>query len=223
MSNPASAAVVVGHPLLDSLEPKRTGETRDESLVGLFPGSREKEVRKIFPVMVETARLLAAEAPHLRFEAAAASPAMAELMEKMLPSPDFCQIEIRNSHALMQRAAVGMVASGTATLEAAFFGLPLVILYRVAWLTWAIGKRLVRVPFLGMPNLLAGREIAREFLQENAKPQAIAAELLRLLRDPPARAKLQDELAGTIEQLGARGAAARAAEAICALLTPRPA
>ena len=104
-----------------------------------------------------------------------------------------------------------MVTSGTATLEAAYFGLPMVILYKVAWLTWVIGKRLVKVPFLGMPNLLAGREIAREFLQESAQPRPIAEELLRLLGDDSARQKLQQELAAVITQLGETGAGKRAA------------
>jgi len=109
----------------------------------------------------------------------------------------------------MQRAAAGLVASGTATLEAAYFGMPLAILYKVAWLTWVVGKRLVRVPFLGMPNILAGREIAREFLQEAAEPKAIAAEVRRLLREPNSA-----ELAEVTAKLGGGGAAERAAEAI---------
>jgi lipid-A-disaccharide synthase len=107
-----------------------------------------------------------------------------------------------------------MVASGTATLEAAFFGLPLVILYHVAWLTYVIGRRLVRVPFLGMPNILAGREIAREYLQDAARPADIAPEMLRLLDDPAARGQIIKDLASVIDQLGERGAARRAAEAV---------
>src|SRR4051812_45072590 len=173
--------VCVGHPLLDSLEEKRLSAPsspssslhsppRDPNLVGLFPGSREKEVRRIFPIMAEAAALLRAERPATRFEAAAATPALAELMLEHLEahSPDeaLCDIHVGGSRELMQRAGAGMVASGTATLEAAFFGLPFVILYRVAWLTWIVGKRLVKVPFLGMPNILAGREIVREFLQD---------------------------------------------------------
>jgi lipid-A-disaccharide synthase len=107
-----------------------------------------------------------------------------------------------------------MVCSGTATLEAAFFGLPFSVIYKVAWLTWVVGKRLVKVPFLGMPNVLAGREIARELLQDAATPEALAEETLRLLRDDHARATLQSELDAVIKNLGAPGAARRAAEAI---------
>ena len=119
----------------------------------------------------------------------------------------------------MQRATAGIVCSGTATLEAAFFGLPLCIVYKVAALTWIVGKRLVKVPFLGMPNVLAGREIAREFLQGEATPEALADETLRLLADPAARAQLQRDLAAVITQLGDHGAAERAADAILGELT----
>jgi lipid-A-disaccharide synthase len=210
--------VFVGHPLLDSLEAKRTGQPRDPQLVGLFPGSRRKEVRKIFPVMVQAAQRMKSARPGLRFEAAAASHELAAAMlatvRQFGESEDFCRITVRNSHELMQRAAAGIVCSGTATLEAAFFGLPLCIVYRVAALTWIVGKQLVKVPFLGMPNVLAGREIAREFLQGDATPEALAGETLRLVTDTAARENLQRELAAVIAQLGTRGAAPRAADAI---------
>lgn len=212
----------VGHPLLDSLEAKQIVGERTSDLVGLFPGSRNKEVRRIFPTMVAAAIRLRSKQPALRFEAAAASPALAELMREQLreagQDESFCQITIGHSHELMQRAAAGMVCSGTATLEAAFFGLPLCIIYKVAWLTWVVGKQLVRVPFLGMPNVLAGREIAREFLQDAATPEAIAQEMNRLTSNPEARAAIQRDLAAVIAQLGERGAAGRAAGAIADLL-----
>jgi lipid-A-disaccharide synthase len=232
--------VCVGHPLLDSLEEKRLApkpssssssssssplptslnspDQRDLNLVGLFPGSREKEVRRIFPIMLGAASLLKIERPNTRFQAAAANASLAALMREQLRAQDldesFCRIEVGGSRELMQRAGAGMVASGTATLEAAFFGLPLVILYHVAWLTWVIGKRLVKVPFLGMPNILAGREIAREFLQDAARPAAIADQVRRLLDDAEARAQIERDLAAVIAQLGERGAAVRAADAI---------
>ena len=211
-------AVFTGHPMLDSLAAKRTATPRDSDLVGLFPGSREKEVRKIFPVMVQAAQRMKSARPELRFEAAAASHQLADEMLATVrhfgESEDFCRITVRNSHELMQRAAAGIVCSGTATLEAAFFGLPLCIVYKVAALTWIVGRQLVKVPFLGMPNVLAGHEIAREFLQGDATPEALAAEVLRLVSHAAARDTLQRELAAVIAQLGDRGAAPRAAEAI---------
>ncbi len=210
--------VFVGHPMVDSFAAKKTGAARDGKLVGMFPGSRAKEVSKIFPVLVAAAGRMRESDGTLRFEAAAASPQLGEMMRAIAGGEGFVKIAVRDSHGLMQRAGAGMVASGTATLEAAYFGMPMLIVYKVAWLTWLVGKRLVRVPFLGMPNILAGREIAREFLQDAAQPEAIAEEMLRLLADENARAAIARELAGVIAKLGGPGAAVRAAEAICAVL-----
>ena len=210
--------IFVGHPMIDSFATKKTGVERDGKLVGLFPGSRAKEVSKIFPAMIAAAKVMLGSDSTLRFEAAAASPHLQEMMRAISGPRTFITFAVRDSHGLMQRAAAGMVASGTATLEAAYFGMPLVILYKVAWLTWIVGKRLVRVPFLGMPNILAGREVAREFLQDAAQPRVIADEMRRLLTNENARAAIGRDLAEVSAKLGGPGAAVRAAEAICAEL-----
>ena len=205
--------VFAGHPMLDSLGAKKIDMPRDERLVALLPGSRRREVRKIFPVMIEAAKIMRKTRPELRFEAAAASETMAQNMREMFAgtgAADFCIVNAHSAHELMQRAAVGMVASGTATLEAAYFRMPFAILYRVAWLTWLVGKQLVRVPFLGMVNILAGHEIVREFLQSAAKPRAVAREMMRLLDDREARQAMVRELDTIIAQLGATGASKRA-------------
>ncbi len=210
--------VFVGHPMLDSLAQERLEGGREPNLLGLFPGSRDREVNKIYPVMLDAARLLAQTRPNLRIEAAAASVEMRTRMEEIGRNwPGLrCEIGVGNAHALMQRATAGMVASGTATLEAAFFELPFVLLYKAAWLTFAIGRRLVKVKWLGMPNILADREVVREFLQEDAQPAAIAAEVGRLLDSEQARAALRSDLRAVIAKLGAPGASNRAAEAILA-------
>jgi lipid-A-disaccharide synthase len=208
--------VFVGHPMLDSLAGKRLEGGREENLLGLLPGSREREVRKIYPVMLRAAGLLAKDRPGLRIEAAAPSEEMRQRMEEIgRRYPDVrCTVGAKNAHELMQRATAGMVASGTATLEAAYFGLPFVLLYKAAWLTFLIGRRLVKVKWLGMPNILAEREVVREFLQEEAQPAAIAAELAALLDDANARAAFQENLQPVIARLGEPGASGRAADAI---------
>lgn len=208
--------VFVGHPMLDSFAEKRIAGGREEGLLGLFPGSREREVRKIYPVMLEAAALLKKSEPGLRVEGAAASSALRMRMEEIgTRFPDIpCSIGVKNSHELMQRATCGMVASGTATLEAAYFGLPFVLLYKAAWLTFFIGRRLVKVKWLGMPNILAEREVVREFLQEDARPEPIAAEMKRMLDDPRRRGEFQEDLKKVISRLGDRGASGRAADAV---------
>ena len=111
-----------------------------------------------------------------------------------------------------------MVCSGTATLESTYFGLPMVLLYKVAWLTWVVGKRLIKIPFIGLPNVLAGREIIREFLQDEAHPEVIANELIQLLEHDATRRAQQHAQAQVVASLGERGAARRAAEAIAGVM-----
>ena len=205
--------VFVGHPLLDALAAKRGAQPREEALVGLFPGSRNKEVSRIFPVLLKTAKAMRALRPELRFEAAAATEKLALTMRKMAAGSPVT-VRLGGSHELMNRAAVGIVASGTATLEATIFEMPFVLVYRVAPLTWIIGKRLVRIPFLGISNILAGREIIREFLQEAATPESLAEELLSMLNQPEKRLRQQAEFREVIAGLGSCGASIRAADAI---------
>lgn len=205
--------VFVGHPLLDSLVAKKGVIPREETLVGLFPGSRKKEVSRIFPVMLKTAQRMRKSRPELRFEAAAASETLAATMRVMAAGSEVT-VRLGGSHELMNQATVAMVASGTATLEATFFELPFVLVYRVAPMTWTIGKWLVRVPFLGISNILAGREIVREFLQDAAEPVALADELLSMLNNSEKRAAQTAEFRSVIAGLGSGGASVRAARAI---------
>ena len=199
-----------GHPLTDYLAPRVLGISREETLVALLPGSRQREIAALFPVMLETAKHLQQTHPHLRFASAAASEKLEKQMRAL--AGDFpIEITLGNAHELMQRAAAGLVASGTATLEAAFFGLPYALMYKVSWLTYEIGRRVVKVPHLGIVNILAGREVVREFIQHAATPEALSAEMARLLDDPGARAALQAELAAVAAPLGEGGAYARAA------------
>ncbi|MBS0658658.1 MAG: lipid-A-disaccharide synthase [Verrucomicrobia bacterium] len=216
----------VGHPMIDTLARERSQEPRDPQLVALLPGSRAREVRLIFPAMLGAAALLARERPDLRFAAAAANAdrerEMLALREASGLSAEQCRIERGTAHALMQQCGVGLVASGTATVEAAFFGLPHGIAYRVAPLTYAVGRMLIKVAHLGMINVLAGREVVREFLQSRCTPELLAGELLRLHDDPAAREQQLREVAAVVATLGEGGAAERAAEAILrALRAPR--
>ena len=213
-------SVFAGHPLIEALQTAEPVETqRDMALVGLFPGSRMREVRKIFPVMLAAAREMLRQRPDLRFASAAPSARLAAELGRLRAAEGFgeadCPIGVGDARTLMRRAGAGMVASGTATVEAASLSMPMAIVYKVAWLTYWVGRAVVRVPFLGMVNILAGRQIVREFLQSAARPKAIAAELLRLL-DPAgaARERQLADLRAVVDCLGGGGAANRAAAAI---------
>jgi len=207
-------AVFVGHPMIERLERQKIGIHRDPNLVGLFPGSRSREVRKIFPVMIEAARRLLQLNSTLRFQAAAASEELARKMSEQLADRQAIEIAVGQTAAIMQRSSVGIVASGSATLEAAYFGMPFVLIYKVAWPTYVVARLVVNVDFLGMPNLLAGKEVVPEFIQHEAKPDAIVKDVRLLMEDSPARDRMISDFDAIISKLGGTGASERAAQAV---------
>jgi lipid-A-disaccharide synthase len=209
--------VFVGHPMIENLGLRKTGETRDPHLIGLFPGSRSREVKKIFPVMFKAAGVILEQSPGARFEIAAASEALHREIKRLMPTSvlrDRCRVVTGDSAGTMQRAFAGMVASGTATLESAFFRMPFVLVYKVSWPTYFAARFLMRTRFLGMPNVLADREIVPEFLQHEARPKAVAAATLRLIDDSPAREQMLANFDEVIAKLGETGASGKAARAI---------
>jgi lipid-A-disaccharide synthase len=208
----------VGHPLVDELEEKKLPDARpDESLIGLFPGSREREVARLFPMMIETAARLRAWRGDLKFEVPAASAKLAGQIRGLLAAADadgWITVNTGGSHALMQQACCAVIASGTATLEAAYYGLPYCLVYRVAPLTYALARMLVKIKHIGLVNILAGEEVVREFVQADAEPLAVSRELRELIESPQKRAALQARLAETTAKLGGHGAHERAARAV---------
>ncbi len=184
-------AIFVGHPMIEDLEARRIEGLRAPHLIGLFPGSRAREVRKLLPILIEVMRELHKERPDLRFQIAAASEALAIAIRHNLEavSGSLGQVEVVVGRAAetMQKSAAAVVASGTATLEAAFFRLPFVLVYKVAEITYLAGRMLIRVRHLGMPNVLAGREIVPEFIQGKAQPFEIARAVMKLLDDHEVR------------------------------------
>src|SRR6266487_1167491 len=226
-------AVFVGHPMIERLEVQRHDVKREPNLIGLFPGSRMREVRKIFPVMIETANLLRAKNPQLRFEIAAASDELARELEKViLETPlrssrgegrvrdaaarnrDTMQIKRAETLATMQRAFAGIVASGSATLEAAYLRMPFVLVYKVAWPTYLAARLVVTVKYLGMPNVLANKEVVPEFIQHRAKPNLIVKAVWRLMENPEARARMIAEFDEIVGKMGKGEASEKAARAI---------
>ena len=206
--------VFVGHPIRESLGARRIDAAREPDLVGLFPGSRLREVRLILPIMLKTAEMMLRSKPGLRFEIAAASKALTAEIQAVIEHPARFTITTGEAPSLMQRAAVGIVASGSATLEAAFFRMPFVLVYRVAWLTYFAARTVVKVEYLGMPNVLAGREIVPEFIQHRAQPDAIARAASRLMHDEPAREAMLRDFDTVMTKLEQTEASATAAKAI---------
>jgi lipid-A-disaccharide synthase len=209
--------VFVGHPMIENLAKLRTGEERQPNLIGLFPGSRLREIRKIFPIMLNAAREIAAEQSSVVFEVAAASDALASEIQRILAASSLLErvrVITCDAAGTMQRVFAGMVASGTATLEAAYFRLPFVLVYKVSWPTYFAARLVLKTKHLGMPNVLAGREIVPEFIQHEARPDTISKGVLKLMNDQSARDMMISEFNAIIAKLGETGASAKAARVI---------
>jgi lipid-A-disaccharide synthase len=207
----------VGHPLVDELEEKRITAVRDERLVGLFPGSREREIARLFPMMVETAKRLNTANTGLKFEVPAASAKLAVQIRGLIAAAgagDLVAVTTGGSHSLMQRACCAVIASGTATLEAAYYGLPYCLVYRTAPLTYLLARLLVKIKHIGLVNILAGEGVVEEMIQSKAEPVAVAQSLQRFIDSPAVREALQLRLAETSSKLGSHGAHRRAAQAV---------
>jgi lipid-A-disaccharide synthase len=211
-------ALFVGHPMLERLRSQKIDIDRDPNLIGLFPGSRLPEVRKIFPVMLESVRELRKRNRNVHFEVAAASQELAvgltEILDRHARDRQVAQIKVGETAAIMQRASAGIVASGSATLEAAYFRLPFVLIYKVAWPTYLAARLVVKVKHLGMPNVLAEREIVPEFIQHRARPEAVAKAVWRLMQNADARERMISEFDVVVGKLGKGEASEKAAGTI---------
>jgi lipid-A-disaccharide synthase len=207
-------ATFVGHPLLDRArelpdrESARTalGIGADERLLALFPGSRAQEIARHLDPFVATARELQRRDPALRVVVSAAP--QVRIPAERCPFP----LVQSASFAVLRAADAAMCKSGTTTLEAAVALCPLVVAYRTSGITYAAAKRLVRIPHIGLVNVVAGREVAPEFVQDALQPASVADVLAELL-DPasPRRATMIEELARVRALLGEPGAARRVA------------
>jgi lipid-A-disaccharide synthase len=181
-------------------------DKREDDLVLLLPGSREREVAKIWPIMAKVVEQMPDE---VKFIAAAVN----EKMAAMIGHPRV-KVEVGTAQELMQRAALAITASGTATMECAFYGCPMIVVYKVNWLTYLIGRMVVTVNWLAMPNVIAGREIVPEFIQGAATSDRITAVARELLENATKREAMQKELAAVVGSLGNAGASERAARLI---------
>lgn len=208
------ATTFVGHPLLDRAErlPSRVeartqlGVPNDATMLALFPGSRAQEIARHLEAFVQTARELERRRPGLRVVVSAAP--HVRLDERACPYP-----VVRSASFTVLRAAdAAMCKSGTTTLEAAVAGCPLVVAYRTNPVTYAAARRLVKIPHIGLVNVVAGREVAPEFVQNALQPRAAADALEPLLDSTSvARARMVDELARVRDSLGTPGASRRVA------------
>jgi lipid-A-disaccharide synthase len=215
----------VGHPLVELAQPVRDraaflsaqGLDAARPLLAVLPGSRRQEVAHNLPPIAAALRRLRQQRGDLQFALAVAPSLDPGLFERELAGLSVARV-VGHTHAILSAASAGIVASGTATVEAALMDLPMVVVYRVSPLTYALGRPFVRVPHYAMANLLAGREVVKELIQADFRPETVAAEVLALLEDPGRRGFVRQGLAEIRARLGPTGASARAAAVVAGLL-----
>jgi lipid-A-disaccharide synthase len=217
----------VGHPLVELARPApdraaflaAQGLDPSRPLLVALPGSRPQEVAHNLPPIAEALRRIAVRRPDVQLALAIAPTLKLASFDR-----DLAGLTIRaiagHTHALMGAAQAGIVASGTATVEAALLGLPMVVVYRLSPLTYALGRPLVDVRHYAMANLIAGREVVKELIQGDFRPETVAEEALRLLEDPARRAAVAEGLSEVRRRLGGPGASARAAAVVADVLGP---
>lgn len=214
-------AEFVGHPLLDAVPEqldrrvalKALGVEGASPIVGILPGSRKEEVTNLLPVMVDAAAALKASFPGLLCLLPRASTIPRGLIESMLGDAGM-EIKIIEDdiHRVLKACDLALVASGTATLETALMQTPMVILYKVSPLSYWIGKQVIKVPAIGLPNLVAGKPIVPELIQGEATPERLVREVLPLLKDGERRRTMVHELNKVREKLGRTSASRRTAQ-----------
>ena len=201
----------VGHPLLDEIA-AHSSEPLDPSRQGaiaLLPGSRAQEISRMLPVMLEAAKHF----PHQRFVVAAAPSIPASFYTDLIGGASV-EVVTGGTYNLLRSAKAAVVTSGTATLETALFGVPEVVCYSGSAINVWLARRLVKVKFISLVNLIMGREVVRELVQQDMNAENIRVELDRLLNHADHRSLMLAELSSLREKLGGPGASARAAELV---------
>ncbi len=208
------SAHFIGHPLAEEIrnfiaakkqatgiEKKKQGKT-----VALLPGSRTREIESLLPVMSQLAALYREKYPDTRFILTSPNP-RAYQME----IPDFIEKTRESSHEVIYRSDAAVACSGTVTLELALFGVPYFLLYKTSFLNYVIFKRLIKIPYIGIANVIAGKFIVREFLQKNLDAMSMLPELEAILRDKKYIQEMKDTFTGIRKELGHFSSARKAA------------
>jgi lipid-A-disaccharide synthase len=217
----------VGHPLADRVSPSMArGEAQaafgldpSRQVVGLFPGSRRGEIARLFPLILESAKLLRDRYPGIQFILPLASSLTdADIAPHLAASGVEVVVARDKVYDVMQVCDAIVTVSGTVTLEISLMGVPMVIIYTVSPLTYEVGKRLIRIDHIGICNIVAGERVVPELIQDEATADRIAAEIGRYLDDPDHAKKTRAGLAKVKEKLGSGGCSERVAGIVLEML-----
>jgi lipid-A-disaccharide synthase len=192
--------VYFGHPLLDIINER---QSQPKSLILFLPGSRKNEVKNHLPIMIETKKLIEKDFPNYDFKVIKPENIEESFYKKIIGN----QIDLaEHSYQLLSEAKFVITASGTATLEIAILEIPFIILYKVNYLSWLILKNIVKVRYIGMPNIVSGEKIVEEFIQDQATPKNLANLVGKLLKNREAYQRLKENLRKVKEKLKPQGA-----------------
>ena len=213
----------VGHPLLDTMAApynkqqarEQFGLSQNELVIGIVPGSREHEVKNFLSIMLRAAKDLVSRYQDAQLILAQAPNISTSLIQEIIESHNVkVKVIPHCTNEVMAASDLLFIASGTATLQAAIIGTPMIITYRVPWLTYHIGKRLITIPYIGLVNIIAGKSVAPELIQHDMTPERLSQEALRLLKTPPLIQEMREAFQRVREAVGTAGASRRAAELV---------
>jgi len=219
---------LIGHPLLDLVKPALSKDefqrklklTGKETLVGLLPGSRWQEIEKVLPVMTRSCLILKKRFPDLKIAIGLAPNINQERLQIFLKKMNLEATILEDlTYDLMSYSDLLLATSGTATLESAISGTPLIVLYKTSLFTYLLAKTLVKIPNIGMVNIVAEKKIVPEFIQSEAKPERIAREMERILTDEGEYERIKNDLTRVRDKLGEKGAYHRGAQIVNQMLS----
>lgn len=211
----------VGHPSVDKVHPLHSKAedlvsyklNQKNPIVGLLPGSRANEIKRMLPVMLAAAEQLQVSFPGIQFVLPQADSISDALLQAYLKSSSINVTVVKNQpYDVIQCCDAVMTTSGTATLEISLLTVPMVIVYKLAPITYWLGRWLVNIPFIGLPNIVAGKAIVKELIQHEANPEKLAAEVQRILSDDQYAAQMRENLSRVKQQLGQGGGSKAMAE-----------
>jgi lipid-A-disaccharide synthase len=217
----------VGHPLLEEIDIKTSyedflgncGFNHDEVVLGLFPGSREQEVKRILPEMLMAMKIITVAYPKVRAVIGKAPAIDFDFYQEIMDTAEWhVPLYAQSNYDIMKHAKANIVCSGTATLECGMIGTPLIVVYKTSPITYMIARRLIKLPNIGMVNLVAGKEVVPELIQKDCNGQKIAEYMLKYLNNTEYYESTKSALADIKSKLGEMGASKKAAETAIELL-----
>ncbi len=215
----------VGNPLLDYDLPQVKSDVKHETgesiVIGLLPGSRNGEVTKLLPVMLDAAHLISKEMNNIKFIISVAPSMEKAYVEKKIrehPGPASFEIETGSVYTVFQKSFMVVAASGTVTLETAICGIPTVIIYKISPVSYWIGRAFIKAEYAGLASLIAGEEVFPELLQNDASPEKVSEKVCELLTDAEALKTMRKKLFGIKDKMGSRGVSERTAELAFSLM-----